>query len=307
MADAISVRGLRKVYGALSAVDGIDFRVGKGEIFSFLGPNGAGKTTTVEILEGLRSRSGGEVEVLGLDPWRDSATLHRQIGVIPQGFRFFDKVTPREGIDYYAALFGKKVDADRLLKRVILHDKADDIFEKLSGGQKQKLGLALALVNEPDLLFLDEPTTGLDPQARRAVWDVLRDLKREGHTVFLTTHYLDEAQELADRVAIIHHGKILTEGTPQDLIQRHGRPSRLVLKVTPELKAVLQRQVGLHLTWEEGQVHLPLSEKAALLKTLETVNGSGLPWPEISTRRDTLEDVFIQLVGKMADEGELAA
>ncbi|MCI4318330.1 MAG: ABC transporter ATP-binding protein, partial [Thermoplasmata archaeon] len=191
---AVEVNDLRKTYGPLSAVDSISFHVAKGEVFAFLGPNGAGKTTTVEILEGLRARTSGDATVLGFDPWRDAAQLHRRIGVIPQEFRFFEKITPREAVQYFAVLFGVKIDPDELLARVVLSDKADALFDTLSGGQKQKLGLALALVNHPEICFLDEPTTGLDPQARRAIWEVIRTLKREGRTVFLTTHYLEEAQ-----------------------------------------------------------------------------------------------------------------
>ncbi|MCI4347896.1 MAG: ABC transporter ATP-binding protein, partial [Thermoplasmata archaeon] len=201
MSSAIEVENLSKEYGPLHAVDGINFRVPVGAVFAFLGPNGAGKTTTVEILEGLRRATGGTISVLGMDPWIDGRRLHPRIGVIPQEFRFFDKITPREAVEYYAALFGQTVDANELLHRVVLADKATSRFETLSGGQKQKLGLALALVSDPELLFLDEPTTGLDPQARRVIREVIRSLHSEGKTIFLTTHYLEEAQLLADQVA----------------------------------------------------------------------------------------------------------
>ena len=218
----IEVSSLKKAYGSLQAVDGISFSVDEGEVFSLLGPNGAGKTTTIEILEGLREQDAGEVKVLGLDPWKQGYDLHRKIGVIPQGFKFVDYATPKEAVNYYADLFGVKVDADAILKRVILDDSANVYFSRLSGGQKQKVGLALSLVNDPELVFLDEPTTGLDPQARRAVWEVIRTLKGEGRSVLLTTHYLDEAEELADIVAIMNHGKIIASGTPPEIIARHG-------------------------------------------------------------------------------------
>jgi len=218
----IDVSSLQKAYGSLRAVDGISFSVSDGEVFSLLGPNGAGKTTTIEILEGLREQDAGEVKVLGLDPWKQGYELHKKIGVIPQGFKFVDYATPKEAINYYAALFGVKVDADAILKRVILEDSADVYFSKLSGGQKQKVGLALSLVNDPQLVFLDEPTTGLDPQARRAVWEVIRTLKSDNRSVLLTTHYLDEAEELADEVAIMNHGKIIASGTPAEIIAQHG-------------------------------------------------------------------------------------
>jgi ABC-2 type transport system ATP-binding protein len=228
MASAIEVRGLTKRYDANLAVDHIDFTVETGTVFAFLGPNGAGKTTTTEILEGLRRSTEGEVRVLGLDPWKQGYALHQRIGVIPQDFRFFEKITPVEGIQYYSALFGTHPDPKTLLARVDLADKANARFDTLSGGQKQKLGLALALTNEPEVCFLDEPTTGLDPQARRSIWEVIRTLKREGRTVFLTTHYLEEAELLADQVAIIHHGKIIASGTPEEIIRAHGQQERLV-------------------------------------------------------------------------------
>lgn len=219
---AIEVSSLKKAYGSLKAVDGISFSVSDGEVFSLLGPNGAGKTTTIEVLEGLRQRDSGDAKVLGKDPWKDGYEIHKKIGVIPQGFKFVDYATPREAVKYYADLFGVKVDADAILKKVILQDSAETYFSRLSGGQKQKVGMALSLVNDPELVFLDEPTTGLDPQARRAVWDVIRTLKGEGRSVLLTTHYLDEAQELADVVAIMNHGKIIATGTPAEIIAVHG-------------------------------------------------------------------------------------
>jgi ABC-2 type transport system ATP-binding protein len=301
---AVEVKGLRKTYGPLSAVDGISFNIAKGEVFAFLGPNGAGKTTTVEILEGLRQRSGGEVQVLGLDPWSDGSRLHRRIGVIPQEFRFFDKVTPKEAIEYYAVLFGVKVDADELLARVVLTEKADALFDTLSGGQKQKMGLALALVNHPEICFLDEPTTGLDPQARRAIWEVIRTLKREGRSVFLTTHYLEEAQLLADRVAIIHHGQIISEGTPEEIIEREGAPERLVIEGPAALGPVLERALARPVVAQDGQLVVEMRDKSEALKVLSLVEASGVPWRGFATRRDTLEDIFVRLVGRM-DDGKL--
>ncbi|MGI0090940.1 MAG: ABC transporter ATP-binding protein [Nitrososphaerales archaeon] len=240
---AIEVDSLKKHYGQLKAVDEISFSVGNGEVFSLLGPNGAGKTTTVEILEGLRQRDGGEVRVLGLDPWKNGYNLHKRLGVIPQGFRFFDKSTPKEAVNYYASLFGIKVDADQILKEVILEDSKNTIFENLSGGQKQKTGLALALVNDPELMFLDEPTTGLDPQARRAMWEVIRTLKKQGKSVLLTTHYLEEAEQLADKVAIMNRGKIIAAGSPQELINKYGSGKKMVM-VSDSLEDVFVKLVG---------------------------------------------------------------
>ena len=304
MADAIEVDHLVKRYGQLAAVAGVDFTVRTGTVFSFLGPNGAGKTTTTEILEGLRKRTEGKVRVLGLDPWTEAAALHRRIGVIPQDFRFFEKITPREAVRYYASLFHTHPDPDDLLERVKLADKAGSRFDTLSGGQKQKMGLALALTNDPEVCFLDEPTTGLDPTARRAIWEVIRGLKGEGRTVFLTTHYLEEAQLLADQVAIIHHGRIIASGTPNEIISAHGRPERLRFQAAPALAEYLRPKLGLPVAVADGHVDVELHEPSDALRVLSAVAASGLPWQNFSTAQDTLEDVFVRLVGQM-DDGAL--
>ncbi len=304
MPAAIEVDGLVKRYGTLAAVDGIGFSVPPGTVFSFLGPNGAGKTTTTEILEGLRRRTEGQVTVLGLDPWADGTELHRRIGVIPQDFRFFDKITPKEAIVYYRALFGTSVDPNALLEQVELSDKANARYDTLSGGQKQKFGLALALTNDPEICFLDEPTTGLDPTARRAIWAVIRNLKREGRTVFLTTHYLEEAEMLADQVAIIHHGKIIAAGGPADIIRAHGKPARMTVEGSPALAAYLRMNLGASAVEEDGKVSVTLNDKGDALKILTAIEASGLPWTSFTTTHDTLEDVFVRLVGQM-DEGAL--
>ncbi|MCI4352258.1 MAG: ABC transporter ATP-binding protein [Thermoplasmata archaeon] len=304
MATAIEVQNLSKEYGPLRAVDGISFRVRVGEVFAFLGPNGAGKTTTVEILEGLRRATGGSVSVLGLDPWSDAYRLHLRIGVIPQDFRFFEKITPREAVQYYGSLFHTKPDPDELLSRVQLSDKASSRFDTLSGGQKQKLGLALALTNDPETCFLDEPTTGLDPTARRAIWRVIRTLKSEGRTVFLTTHYLEEAEVLADQVAIIHHGRIIAAGTPNEIITAHGRPGRLRFQAPPALAEYLRARLGLTVVSMDSRVDVELREKTDALRVLSAVEASGLPWQNFTTVQDTLEDVFVRLVGEM-DDGAL--
>jgi len=304
MPNAVEVRGLRKLYGTLAAVDGIDFTVPEGQVFAFLGPNGAGKTTTVEILEGLRRRTEGEVKVLGLDPWDQGVVLHKQVGVIPQDFRFFEKIHPKEAIEYYGALFGTTPDPHVLLRRVGLVDKADARFDTLSGGQKQKLGLALSLVNNPKVCFLDEPTTGLDPQARRAIWDVIRELRSEGRTVFLTTHYLEEAELLADQVAIIHRGKIIAAGPPSAIIAHYGRPERLTVTAPSSLAAFLTQRLGVVARIVDGRVEVPMREKGEALKVLAAIEASGIPWEGFATEKDTLEDVFVSLVGRM-DEGEL--
>ncbi len=313
MTAAVEVEKLVKTYGSVRAVDGIDFTIETGEVFAFLGPNGAGKTTTVEILEGIRPSTSGQVRVMGRDPWKEGRELQRKIGVIPQDFHFFPKLNSREAIDLYAGLFGVPSRARELLDRVELSDKADALFENLSGGQKQKLGLALALVNDPQLCFLDEPTTGLDPRARRAIWAVIRGLKAEGRTVFLTTHYLEEAQLLADRIAIINLGHIIAAGAPSEIINRYGRPERLRIVADPALAEPLRRQLGLPVDVQNGAISVELHAKGDALKVLSWVESSGYSYSSFSTAQDTLEDVFIRLVGvsdhsalDLAPEGDSA-
>jgi ABC-2 type transport system ATP-binding protein len=298
---SIEVSSLKKAYGSLQAVDSISFTVNEGEVFSLLGPNGAGKTTTIEILEGLREKDSGDVKVLGLNPWKDGDALHKKIGVIPQGFTFLPYITPKEAVNYYASLFGLKADADQILRTVILEDSASSYFMRLSGGQKQKMGLALSLVNTPSLVFLDEPTTGLDPQARRAVWDVIRNLKHEGIGVLLTTHYLEEAEELADTVAIMDHGKIITSGSPREIIARHGTGERLRVSGEEQLAEYLKKNSSLRVEYTDGEVIVHLQGKEDALKTIELIERSGLAYEDLSIRQDSLEDVFIRLVGKPID------
>ena len=295
---AIEVDGLKKKYGELQAVDGISFSVGEGEVFSLLGPNGAGKTTTIEILEGLRDRDEGTTQVLGMDPWKSGYELHKKIGVIPQGFKFLDYPTPREAIVYYGALFGRKVDPDELLRRVILDDAENIWFQNLSGGQKQKLGMALSLVNDPEVVFLDEPTTGLDPQARRAVWEVVRRLKGEGRTVMLTTHYLEEAEELADRVAIMNHGRIVAIGTTAEIESKFGAGQRMVVKGGQGLFAYLQENTKLDVRRDGEAVTIMLRDKEDALVALGSIEESGAEWGDLTVKRDSLEDVFLKLVGE---------
>jgi ABC-2 type transport system ATP-binding protein len=217
---AIVVDGLSKRYGSLVAVDGISFRVKEREIFGLLGPNGAGKTTTVEILEGLRSADEGQALVGGIDVRKDPQKVKNVIGVQLQSSAFFDGLSLVELLDLFAALYRRTVDAMAILKKVDLAEKARSKVNTLSGGQKQRFSIATALVNEPQILFLDEPTTGLDPQARRNLWELAQSIRAEGRTIFLTTHYMDEAQTLCDRVAIMDHGKILAMEPPDALIQR---------------------------------------------------------------------------------------
>ena len=303
----VEISSVRKSYGDLKAVDGVSFSVDEGEVFALLGPNGAGKTTLIEILEGLRKRDEGTVKVLGLDPWGNGYALHRRIGVIPQDFTFFEKASPREAVEYYADLFGVKVDADEILKEVVLDDSAGVLFENLSGGQKQKLGLALSLVNSAELLFLDEPTTGLDPNARRAIWDVIRRLKSKGRTVILTTHYLDEAEQLSDKVAIMNHGRIVAMGTAEDIVETHGSGERLEIHGSEELAAYVKANTNLKVEYKgKGLVSIRLSQKHDALAALTAAEQSGQDWRDIHTRRDSLDDVFVKLVsGRIDEKGEI--
>jgi ABC-2 type transport system ATP-binding protein len=302
---AIQVDGLEKSYGSLKAVDGISFSVDRGEVYSLLGPNGAGKTTTIEVLEGLRDQDKGKVSVLGFDPWHKGYDLHKKIGVIPQGFKFLDYPTPKEAINYYAALFGVKVDAEELLRRVILEEAANTWFQNLSGGQKQKLGMALSLVNDPELVFLDEPTTGLDPQARRAVWEVIRKLKGEGRTVMLTTHYLEEAEELADHVAIMNHGKIVATGTTSEIEDKYGSGQKLMVKGSMQLYNFLRGSTKLDVRLEgDTTISIHLRNKDDALVALGSIEESGSDWKDLVVRRDSLEDIFLRLVGPEGSEGK---
>ncbi len=303
----VEISSVKKYYGDIKAVDGISFTVKKGEVFGLLGPNGAGKTTTIEIMEGLRKRDDGTVRVLGLDPWGNGYELHKKIGVIPQEFTFFEKANPREAVKYYADLFGVNVDPDDILKEVLLDDSASVLFENLSGGQKQKMGLALSLVNSPELLFLDEPTTGLDPNARRVIWEVIRGLQSKGKTIILTTHYLDEAQQLSDRVAIMDHGQIVAMGTSDEIIVEHGSGERLEIHGSKKLADYIKANTELKVDFEgKDLICIKLDQKIDALAALAAAEQSGFDWGEIQTRRDSLDDVFVKLVsGSMDEHGEI--
>jgi ABC-2 type transport system ATP-binding protein len=305
----IEISSVKKSYGNLKAVDGASFSVNEGEIFALLGPNGAGKTTLIEILEGLRKRDEGTVKILGFDPWENGNLLHRRIGVIPQNFTFFIKATPREAVKYYAILFSVSVNPDEILKEVLLEDSASIQYENLSGGQRQKVGLALSLVNSPEVLFLDEPTTGLDPNARRAIWEVIRGLRSKGKTVILTTHYLDEAQQLSDRVAIMNHGQIVAMGTSDEIIREHSSGERLEIHGSEKLADYVKANTNLKVEYDRrGLISVALNQKTDALDALAAVKQSGLEWGEIHTHADSLDDVFVKLVrGTMDEHGEITA
>ena len=310
MEPIVQVENLTKKYGPLTAVDDVSFQLEKGSVFAFLGPNGAGKTTTVEILECLRSPTGGRARVLGYDVSKrsDQAQIRKQIGVLPQDFNAIDRLTVRENVEYFGAMFDRSLDPDELIDLVDLSDKRKELFKKLSGGLKQRVGLAVSLVNDPQLVFLDEPTTGLDPKARRDVWKVVEQLKRKGKTVFLTTHYMDDAEFLADTVSIIDHGKIISSGTPGQLIDSHGGRKTLVIrgageegmKLLPE--SVLKPELR-----GAGDIHIPINNGADISRILISLGGTELAKNEIEVRRPNLDNVFLNLTGRrVTEEGELA-
>jgi ABC-2 type transport system ATP-binding protein len=292
----IEVRGIRKRYGDVHAVDGVSFEVQTGEFFGILGPNGAGKTTTLEIIEGLRRADSGEVRVLGRSPWPRNQALLPRIGVQLQASAFFERLTAAEQIRTFAALYGAPASqADRWLAAVGLSDSAGIPNEKLSGGQQQRLSIACALVHEPDLVFLDEPTSGLDPQARRNLWDVLRGINAQGRTVVLTTHHLDEAEALCDRVAIMDHGQILKVGPPAVLVRDLDAPTRISITSGVIGAEEAERLAdGAPVTDDGVSLSIATRTPAEVLSALAQRNAlRGL-----SVRGATLEDVFLDLTGR---------
>jgi ABC-2 type transport system ATP-binding protein len=293
----ITVRGLRKAYGQHEAVRGIDLTIARGEIFAFLGPNGAGKTTTVEILEGYRSRSAGEVSVLGTDPAHPTSAWRERVGVVLQECRLPSLLTVRESLTMYAGYYPAPRSVDETIDLVGLGDAANQRNSRLSGGQQRRLDVALALIGDPELLFLDEPTTGFDPAARRGAWELIANLRTLGKTVFLTTHYMDEAQNLADRVAILKAGRIVAEGRPGEL----GATDRIVthvrFRLPPSVTASeLPPAVAGRVHQANGRLELatetPVKDLAALTTwALER----GVDLPDLEAQRPTLEDVYLEL------------
>jgi len=296
---AISVRALRKSYGGFEAVRGIDFEVAEGEVFGLLGPNGAGKTTTVEILEGLRPRSGGEVRVLGFDPALETMAVKDRVGVSLQATNLPEKMKVAEAIELFASFYSSAADAGDLLRRLQLWDKRNAFYSTLSGGQKQRLALALALVNEPRLLFLDEPTTGLDPQVRREIHSLIEEMKRRRITILLTTHYIEEAERLCDRVAVIDEGRIIAIGAPRELQERilgHAKVEVATVEPMPEnWPGPETAAFGADRRTLTLASSRPAKTVSALVRWLET---AGCELADLHIHRPTLEDVFLQLTGK---------
>jgi len=304
---AISVHGLRKSYGDFEAVRGIDFEVDAGEVFGLLGPNGAGKTTTVEILEGLRPRSHGDVSVLGYDPGVQVRQLKDRIGVCLQATNLPEKIKVHEALSLFAAFYSRNVDNGKLLERLQLTDKRDEYYSKLSGGQKQRVALALAMVNDPQLLFLDEPTSGLDPQVRLEIHKLIEELRGAKRTILLTTHYIEEAERLCDRVAIIDEGRIVAMGTPHELQARVLGQSAIEISCEQPLPAdglPIFVKVSKYALSDDGRnlsLHSARPAKA-IVELVKWIDQLGIELTDIHLKRPTLEDVFIELTGKRLRE-----
>jgi len=291
----ISVRGLRKRYAAVEAVAGIDLDVRRGEIFAFLGPNGAGKTTTVEMLEGFRTRSEGEVLVLGVDPAHAGSEWRNRVGCVLQESSAEPGLTVRECLRLYAGYYERPRDIYETIALVGLEAKSETLGEQLSGGQRRRLDVALALIGDPELVFLDEPTTGFDPSARRQAWSVIDGLRALGKTVFLTTHYMDEAESLADRIAVISAGAIVAEGTPQTLGGRERMAVRISFILPPGV-ALDDLPVRAHV--DNGRVAVESQRPLADVKALaDWALDRGIDLPDLDVRRPSLEDVYLQLTG----------
>jgi ABC-2 type transport system ATP-binding protein len=295
----IRVAAIRKTYGHTVAVDDVSFDVEEGEIFGLIGPNGAGKTTTMECVEGLRKPDRGEVSVLGLSPGRDAHALQERIGVQLQESQLQKRIKVWEAVSFWKSLYRTSVDGDRLIERLGLSDKRNAWFMTLSGGQKQRLFIALALINDPEVVFLDELTTGLDPQARRAIWDLIRDIRQRGKSVFLTTHLMEEAERLCDRVAIIDHGRIVDIGAPAELVGRHCR-ERSVIVATKDLSAVSRFEGLPQVESVSSQgVELIIRGRGDELITavIHCLAEHRIRVLDFRTELPTLEDVFLKLTG----------
>lgn len=270
----VQVRGLKKCYGDLRAVDGVNIDIQRGEIFSLLGPNGAGKTTTIEILEGFRNRDSGEVSVLGVDPARGDSAWRDRLGIVHQSSQDAGDLSVQETIAHFAEYYSKPRDADEVITAVGLAEKEKSLIRNLSGGQRRRLDVALGIIGNPELLFLDEPTTGFDPEARRQFWELIRSLRSEGTSIILTTHYLDEAEFLADRVAVIAHGQLMEVATPQTLGNRHNAKAKVL--------------------WRDGEVET--SEPTKIVSELATKYQDEIP--ELQVIRPSLEDIYLHMIGE---------
>ena len=296
---AIEVENLTKRYGELLAVNDISFTVNSGEVFALLGPNGAGKTTAVEIIDTIRTPTSGKVTLLGMDVSKKKYAIVSRIGVLPQGFSSFDRLTVRETLRYYSRLYrGRNVDIDGLIELVNLKDKSQEQYMNLSGGLRQRLGIALALVNDPEIVFLDEPTTGLDPRARHEVWEVLQGLRKKGTTVLLTTHYMEEAELLADTVAIVAKGKIIAMGSPGELIEANANYQILTLQSRDEKVLAIVRTLGFEPVLDNHKdVRVRVEHAEDVQRILNAIKDGGATYLGLDVRKPNLEEVFLKLTG----------
>ncbi len=306
----IGVSGLVKNYPNVPAVCDISFKVRRGEIFALLGPNGAGKTTIIRILEFVESPTIGFVYVLDserlYEETRDYTGIKEKIGALPQGFKGFDLLTVYENIDYFSNMYSKRVDIERLIGELGLKEKRNALFKDLSGGLKQRVGIAIALVNDPEVVFLDEPTTGLDPRARRGVWDIIKGLKARGKTVLLTTHYMDEAYHLADRICILNRGHIVADGSPEDLINRYGGGNTLVARGCDAgaIERLMEALPGSQVSGYDVIVKLPDGDGvSAMSRAVSLLGDNSCTCKELYVKKPALEDVFLNLTGESLDNG----
>ena len=304
MTAAVSARGVRKRYGDLEALRGVDLEIEPGEVFALLGPNGAGKTTFVEILEGFRARSGGEATVLGVDPERGDLVWRSRLGIVLQSAGFFEHLTPDEIVAHFASFYPDPLDARRVVEMVGLADKRSSRCKDLSGGQKRRVDLAMGIVGDPELVFLDEPTTGLDPQGRRQMWEVVREFTRLGKTIVLTTHYLDEAEQLADRVGVIIAGQLVEVGTPREIGGRERAFARVTFALNGNLAGRPLPETGAGSVTENGRVTITTATPTAVVAALARwAEANGEPeLPALAVTRPSLEDIYLAMV-EAADGG----
>ena len=295
----IHVSGIRKTYGKVVAVEEVSFDVAEGEIFGLIGPNGAGKTTTMECIEGLRTPDRGTISILGIDPFRDIYALQSRIGVQLQQAQLQKRIKVWEAVDLWASLYPTAVDGNRLLEQLGLADKRNAWFMTLSGGQKQRLFIALALINDPEVVFLDELTTGLDPQARRAIWDLVRDIRRRGKSVCMTTHLMEEAERLCDRVAIIEHGRVIDVGSPRELVSRHCPERTVVLATDDPLAGERLRAIPCldKITSLESQFTIHGRGEEFVTAVIHCLSDNQIHVTDFRTVLPNLEDVFLKLTG----------
>ena len=295
----VQVNNLRKTYGSLVAVDGISFEVYEGEIFGMVGPNGAGKTTTIECIEGLRSPNDGEINVLGLNPTKDGYKLKTQIGIQLQQAELQARIKVWEALDLYSSVYGNSINLADLLERLGLSEKRNTHYSKLSGGQKQRLFIAMALLNNPELIFLDELTTGLDPQARHNMWDLVRGIRDDGKTVFLTTHFMEEAERLCDRVAIMDNGKIIAIDTPGNLVKNLGAENRVVFMVDEEFDTgfIEEKSSVTKLEQSGNRVVVYGKSDQLVVDVVVALSEKKIQFRDLRTEQPNLEDVFLSLTG----------